>query len=403
MRRKHSHFMALALILVVITATPGLYTARAQEGEGSVEVDGLNAQIREKQNVVDELNSKIDVYQQKIDQAQAREASLNNEVDLLSNRMAKTLLDIEAAEASVDLVNAQLSAIQREIQVAQEEFDRNRLFIQEVLLEMQAQDNRLPLLVLFGTDSFSELFDTLQQLENVSTQLKTAVERARSTKARLLEQRSSQDAKKDQLLSIETSLQRERLTLEQETEAKEILIETTQDSEARFKELLRELEEEQAYINYQVSLLQQEIESRLNERDQEGDSSVLSWPINPNVRGISVYFRDPTYPFRNLFEHSGLDLPAASGTPVASAAPGYVAWTKTGRMYGNYVMVIHTNGIATLYAHLSRIDVVADQFVSRGDIIGAVGSTGFSTGPHLHFEVRLNGIPTDPLSYLTKF
>ena len=72
-------------------------------------------------------------------------------------------------------------------------------------------------------------------------------------------------------------------------------------------------------------------------------------------------------------------------------------------MYGNYVMVIHTNGIATLYAHLSRIDVVADQFVSRGDIIGAVGSTGFSTGPHLHFEVRLNGIPTDPLSYLTKF
>ena len=104
-----------------------------------------------------------------------------------------------------------------------------------------------------------------------------------------------------------------------------------------------------------------------------------------------------------MFEHSGLDLPAASGTLVLSAATGYVAWTKNGRLYGNYVMVIHASGVSTLYAHLSRIDVVADQFVARGDQIGAVGSTGLSTGPHLHFEVRKNGIPTNPLDYLISY
>ena len=68
--------------------------------------------------------------------------------------------------------------------------------------------------------------------------------------------------------------------------------------------------------------------------------------------------------------------------------------------YGNYVMIIHSDGIATLYAHLSRIDVVADQFLPRGGQVGAVGMTGLTTGPHLHFEVRKNGIPTDPLPYL---
>ena len=133
--------------------------------------------------------------------------------------------------------------------------------------------------------------------------------------------------------------------------------------------------------------------------DEVGDSSALSWPLSPE-KGISALFHDPTYPFRHLFEHPGLDLPAPTGTPVKAVAPGYVAWVKVGRQYGNYIMIIHANGTATLYAHLSRTDVEPDQFVARGKVIGAVGSTGLSTGPHLHFEVRKNGIPTNPLNYL---
>ena len=89
-----------------------------------------------------------------------------------------------------------------------------------------------------------------------------------------------------------------------------------------------------------------------------------------------------------------------AGDGCSAAAPGYVAWSRVGRQYGNYVMIIHTNGLATLYAHLSRSFVSADQFVQRGEEIGAVGSTGLSTGPHLHFEVRKNGIPTDPIPFL---
>jgi murein DD-endopeptidase MepM/ murein hydrolase activator NlpD len=180
------------------------------------------------------------------------------------------------------------------------------------------------------------------------------------------------------------------------------VLRVTRESETQFQELLYELRQEQAYINQQVALLQREIEGKLEASDLLG-SSILSWPIDPSIRGISATFHDPTYPFRHLFEHSGLDLPAASGTPVKSAASGYVAWTKQGRLYGNYVMIIHADGMATLYAHLSRIDVVPDQFIARGDQIGTVGSTGLSTGPHLHFETRKNGIPTDPLNYLMPY
>lgn len=390
----------LVLLASVVLGGFVFNTSQAQEGVTSIDIGTLNAEIQEKQNAVDQLNRQIESYKKKIDQAQAKEASLENELDLLSNRIAKTELDIEAVEMSIDLANTELAKIEREIRSVQIELEHNRGLIANVLREVQAQDNRLPLLLMFGTDSLSELFDTLQQLESVSSDLETAVENARATKEQLVARRTSQNVKQEQLVSLEASLKRERLSLDDEIGAKEVLIAATNDSEARFKELLSELKEEQEYIDYQVSLLQKEIEGKLKTSDEVGDSSVLSWPINPAVKGISAYFHDPTYPFRHLFEHSGIDLPSPTGTLISSAAPGYVAWTKKGQMYGNYVMVIHTNGIATLYAHLSRIDVVADQFVARGDTIGAVGSTGFSTGPHLHFEVRLNGIPTEPLNYL---
>jgi len=166
---------------------------------------------------------------------------------------------------------------------------------------------------------------------------------------------------------------------------------------------LQDLKEEQGYVNQQIAALQREIEGKLNSSDSLGDASVLSWPFDPTARGISAYFHDPSYPFRHLFEHSGIDLPSPTGTTVKSSAPGYVAWTKQGTLYGNYVMVIHANGFATLYAHLSKIYVSADQFIGRGEPLGAVGSTGLSTGPHLHFEVRKDGIPTNPLDYLIAF
>ena len=367
------------------------------------EIDTLSGEIDEKRTAIDQLNRQIDSYKDKIENLQAQEASLYGEIDLLDNRIAKTELDIEAAEASIDLVNFELRSLEDEIQSVQDSLERHRELIAEVLRQIQVEDTAVPMQLFFGNDSFSQLFDSLERLENISDDLQKTVDQARATQVSLQEKLVNVEQKKEQLITLESSLQDDLDQLSEETGTKEFLIDQTQQSEAAFQQLLQEVRQEQTFINQQIIFLQQEIEGRLSETDQGGDSSVLSWPVNPTLRGISAYFHDPTYPFRHLFEHSGLDLPAAAGTPVLSAATGYVAWTKTGRLYGNYVMVIHASGVSTLYAHLSRIDVVADQFVARGDQIGAVGSTGLSTGPHLHFEVRKDGIPTNPLDYLISY
>jgi murein DD-endopeptidase MepM/ murein hydrolase activator NlpD len=139
------------------------------------------------------------------------------------------------------------------------------------------------------------------------------------------------------------------------------------------------------------------------EDDYPGDSSLpaasagasgLMWPV---VGTLNDYFGSPrgggTY-------HSGIDLGAPTGTPIAAAAGGQIVLVSAGGGYGNYVVIRHDDGTETLYAHLSEVWVAQGQWVAQGEGIGAVGATGWATGPHLHFEVRVGGVPVDPLYYL---
>jgi murein DD-endopeptidase MepM/ murein hydrolase activator NlpD len=395
---------SLATIVLIISALLAQSTGFVfAQDSTSDEISKLNIEIDQKQKSIDQLNRQIDSYREKIQKNQSAELSLINDLSLLENRIAKTKLDIESVYAQIDLVNVQMHIIEQEMQELEDTLEKDKELITSVLQEIQVQDEELTLKLFFGTDSFSDFLDDLQQLESVSSDLNKAVDTARSSKERLTSKRDNESQKKDQLLSLEDSLRSQQVKLSSNVGAKRSLINQTQQSETEYQKLLLEVKQEQVFVNQQIGILQNQIEGKLDEHDIMGDSSVLSWPVDPTVRGISATFHDPTYPFRHLFEHSGLDLPATTGTPITSPAPGYIAWTRQGRLYGNYVMIIHADGVATLYAHMSRIDVSPDQFVSRGQQIGAVGSTGLSTGPHLHFEVRKNGIPTNPLNYLISY
>ena len=123
-----------------------------------------------------------------------------------------------------------------------------------------------------------------------------------------------------------------------------------------------------------------------------GGSGTFAWPLSGPI----------TSPFGMRWGtlHPGIDIGVPTGTPIHAAGSGTVVWCGWMSGYGNLVMIDHHNGLATLYGHQSRIAVGCNQEVSQGETIGYVGCTGFCTGPHLHFEVRVNGTPVDPLGYL---
>ena len=173
---------------------------------------------------------------------------------------------------------------------------------------------------------------------------------------------------------------------------------------------MEKAKDDQINADRDISKLEREkrkvLEEEKKQKKLNDSNKKLSWPVNPQ-KGISTYFHDPDYPFRYLFEHPGIDIRTPQGTPIKAPANGYVARAKDAGMGYSYIMLIHDNGISTVYGHVNRIYVKEDQFVSRGEVIGltggAPGTRGagrLTTGPHLHFEVRLNGIPVNPLDYL---
>jgi murein DD-endopeptidase MepM/ murein hydrolase activator NlpD len=123
------------------------------------------------------------------------------------------------------------------------------------------------------------------------------------------------------------------------------------------------------------------------------------WPVAGTLRS-GVGMRSNPFGGSSVEFHKGQDISAPTGTPVYATADGVVDVARWVKGYGNGIYIDHGNGISTRYGHLSRIDVVAGQTVKRGEQLGLVGSTGRSTGPHLHYEVRINGQPANPMSYL---
>ena len=396
--------IALLSFLMMITLFHSAHFTFAQNG-AEEDVEYLSTEIENKKANVDNLNRKIDQYKKEIAGKQKEGVSLRNELELLDNRVAKSQLDIEQTQQQMEIVNAELRLLEMEQEKLEAQLARDRELLKKVVQKMDTYDRSLRLELLFGSRTFADVFSRVQDLDSVRGELGKTLNRAKDAKTKVTAATLMQQTKRERLSQLFLTINRQKEQWEQETQSKSVLLSQAQNSEVQFQKLLRELREEQAFINNQVLDLQLKLGEKLGESDAVGGST-LSWPVDKGYKGISTLFHDPEYPFRHLFEHSGLDIPQPQGTPLKAAAPGYVAWTRTGRLYGNYIMIIHSGGVATLYAHLSRIDVKPDQFVSRGQTIGATGGmpgtkgAGLSTGPHLHFETRKDGVPVDPMRYL---
>jgi len=227
----------------------------------------------------------------------------------------------------------------------------------------------------------------------------------------LLEQNKSEIGnKKIEAESLKIQLEGQKIDLEERTGLKVDLLIQTKNSEYEFKNLVHQLQLEQQQINAEISVLERRVREELSRREAQerfknmGPAKFM-WPV-PS-RYVTAYFHDPDYPYRHIFEHPAIDIRAAQGTSVKAAESGYVARAKNAGKGYSYIMIIHNNGFSTVYGHISKIMIKEDEYVTQGEIIGLSGGTpgtagagNLTTGPHLHFEIRLDGIPVNPLEYL---
>ncbi len=364
----------------------------------------LQHAINEKKASISSLNKQLDSFKAKIKTLAGKGASLQNDIALLENETAMAELDMASTQNSIDQEALELRIIDGQIQDTEDELAKRRSMLSDLLFALNKNDNQGVIEMVLSSGNISDVFDAAQQLESVNDDMKSALEATKLTRNNLEIRQTAHEKKTTDLAASQQLLQKKTDTLETHKNAKLVIAGATKESENQYRTLMSELRSEQQSITNEVSGLQSTLEDKLRVRDGEpSGETIISWPVHGVLTAL---FHDPTYPFRNLFQHAGLDIAVPQGTAIEAAAPGYVARVYKGQQYGYYVLIIHANGLATLYAHMSRIDVELDQYVTRGQMIGLSGGrpgtvgAGFSTGPHTHFEVRLNGIPVNPLSYL---
>jgi murein DD-endopeptidase MepM/ murein hydrolase activator NlpD len=335
--------------------------------------------------------------QQKADQTLAYIGELNARITQQQAAIVESQARLLETERQMRFTQADIARREAHMVV------REDLLAQRVrAVDEQGSSDYLELVVTSHT--FSELVDRLGLMQDVvrgDQRMVDALHQDRD-QVRVLEQRL--ELQRGQQASLLQQQRDEEALVEQARQAQQAALDYYAQLEAQFAQERQEVEAEKAQIDALVAQLQQQYDSEA--QGAGGGSGKFGWPERgPITQGFGCSDLlgepyDPNCPSHHT--HLGIDIGCPYGTPIAAADAGVVSYTNWGwgGGYGNFILITHGNGFATLYAHLSAIGVATGQVVRRGEAIGAEGSTGYSTGPHLHFEIRLNGAYQNPLSYL---
>jgi len=383
--------------------------AFSQTGGNTVEIDQLNQEIAKRQETIKQLQETIDKYQKNINQARSQSNSLKNQLNILNNRIAQADADISVTQAKIDEAQLQIEALGLSIQDKEAAMTKQKNIIAAIIRNVYTQDQKNYIEIMATNNNFADFYNQVRYLENVYTDLGQSVKNLRLIKEDLDAKKTQVEERRATYANLKIELENKRKDLSEQTGYKSSLLVQTKAQEARYTTLQSSLKKQYQVTENEINSFEDRVRKQLEQQNKIKASGELSlgWPLAS--RYITAVFHDPDYPFRNVFEHSAIDIRASQGTTVRAAASGYVGRAKrctTASCY-SYVLLVHTGELSTLYGHLSSIAVSEDQFVGKGDIIGysggtpgMVGSGPFVTGPHLHFEVRANGIPVDPMNYL---
>ena len=379
--------LALLLLLPMVTMILG--------GAGAVtqsEIDALKAEQAASQARQDELEEQLADVEADQAEAQQRRQLLQAQLDAINNEIE----NIDKQIAYYDQEIAQKEAEQAEAEANEEA--QYELFCQRVRA-MEEEGTVSYWSILFNSESFSEMLDRLADIDavmaydnQVMDELIAIREEIIALRTQLETSRAEEQAARDQQAAKQAEQQAKV------AEAQELLDQINAD----VAEVNRQLDAESeaaAEIQAEIAQKQKQLEEqrRQNNITIDSETSYL-WPL-PGYYRLSSLFGYRIHPITGeAHSHTGIDIPAPGNTPILACKSGQVVTSAYHYSYGNYVVIDHGNGNSTLYAHMSSRAVSEGDMVTQGQTIGYVGTTGSSTGNHLHLEVRDNYTRVDPES-----
>jgi murein DD-endopeptidase MepM/ murein hydrolase activator NlpD len=356
--------------------------------------DSSLPELQKKQQQIDQYRSSVNQAKQKLEQ---QEKSARDRLGGLGQQIKATDSQIETQQDKLKAASEKLKQVEKTLSVYQAKYEKQQTSTAARLRFLQRQNSAQGWLALMQSRSLEELMDRQYQLKRVFTEDQKALISLKKAKDVIEAKKLEAETQKNQIALITQQLTIQKVSAQDQAQSENILVNRLKSDHQALTAAEQQLAEESNQISQNI---QQKLAANIAFPGaiftpgsgqfllpSEGPiTSSFGWRVHP-ILGSSRF-------------HNGVDFGAEYGSMIKATDNGVVISAEWTGGYGNAVIIDHGNGLTTLYGHTSQMYVTVGQAVQKGQPIAAVGSTGFSTGPHLHFEVRRQGEPIDPMPFL---
>lgn len=355
-----------------------------------VPVRAENAPEQEKLQVV---HKELKENKVKLQETRKQRQAVLGKLVTITKELRSTNQKLFKAKKKIQVNESKIGELAVELLRTQEDLQQKAGVLERRLRETYKSFGFNYLELLFASHSMSDFFNRFYFFEKVVGQDSSLIRGIKGSLEKAQYKREILSDKTKEIKGLAQVIAEQKVKIVSQAEEKKKVFEELKGREAEFQAKIAELEKSSRELE---SLIQK----KMGERSRAGivahGSGVLTWPLRGRITSRYGVYRGRRFGGR----HTGIDIAAPYGTPIVAADAGEVIFSGWWDGYGKALVIDHGKGRTTVYGHMSRIYLSVDTVVAKGQTIGLVGSTGYSTGPHLHFEVRKNGTPVNPMSFL---
>lgn len=353
-------------------------------------IDDLKKQIEDKEKELKILEEKSKTYQNDISSSKQQQTTLKSKITSLNGQINDLKNQIAITENKIDQTTLFIKKLGLEIKKQEESIELKKVYIASVIQTINEYDDTSILELMLKNKDFSKFLNQAEFIESLEKEIQNNIDSVQLLKSKLEERQIDQEKKEEDLIDLKSDLESKKIITNNQKTEKENILQQTKNQEKKYASLLNEVQKKRQDVQKEIYTLEEKLKYTIDPSTiPAARKGLLRWPADGRLTQkwgstSETGFTNDSYVF-----HNGIDIAASLGTPIYAASDGKIVGVGDNGdyAYGKWVTIDHGNGLTTLYAHLSLQSVSKGAIIKNGQKIGYMGSTGFSTGSHLHFTV----------------